>query len=116
MAQTGTLNACYVKYLRELLRNGTSRKPHSYSLILTNKDVHEITKTEELGCFISNLQQKFIARIIRAPNSNQNKMLLFNRDRNAKRGRKAPSLFEQVLKTRNQSREEFCRDAMMDKI
>ena len=115
-AQTGTLNACYVKHLRELLRNGTSRKPNSYSLILTNKDVHEITKTEELGCFISNLQQKFIARIIRAPNSNQNKMLLFNRDRNAKRGRKAPSLFEQVLKTRNQSLEEFCRDAMTEKI
>ena len=115
-AQTGTLNASYVRYLRELLRNGTSRKPNSYSMMLTNKEVHEIAKTEALGCFISDLQQKFIARIIRAPNSNQNKMLLFNLDRNVKIGRKAPSLFEQVLKTRNQSREEFCRDAMTDKI
>ena len=72
--QANTLNASYVKYLRELLRNGTSRKPNAYSMILPNKEVHEITKTKELGCFISDLQQKFIARIIRGPNSNKNKI------------------------------------------
>ena len=115
-AQAGTLNASYVRYLRELLRNGTSRKPGTYSMVLTNKEVYKKTKTVELGCFISDLQQKFIARIVRAPNSNQNKMLLFNQDKNTKRGRKPPNLFEQVLKTRNQSREEFCRDAMENRI
>ena len=115
-AQAGTLNSSYVRYLRELLRNGTSRKPGTYSMVLTNKEVYEKTKTEELGCFISDLQQKFIARIVRAPNSNQNKMLLFNQDKNTKRGRKPPNLFEQVLKARNQNREEFCRDAMENRI
>ena len=60
-AQTGTLNASYVRYLRELLRGGASRKPNTHSMMLTNKEVYEITKTEELGCFISDLQQKFIA-------------------------------------------------------
>ena len=47
-------------------------------MVLTNKEVHEKTKTEELGCFISDLQHKFIVITVRAPNSNQNKMLLFN--------------------------------------
>ena len=115
-AQTDTLNASYVRHLRELLRNGTYRKPNSSSMMLTDKEAHEITKTKQLGCFIPDLQHKFIPMITRAPNSNQNKMLLFNRDRNVKRGRKAPSLFEQVLKTRNQSLEEFCRDAIADKV
>ena len=68
-------------------------------MTLTYKEVHEITKTKQLGCFISDLQQKFIARIIRAPNSNQNKMLLFSQDKNTKRGRKAADLFQQILKT-----------------
>ena len=85
-------------------------------MVLTNKEVHEITKTKELGCFISDLQQKFIARIIRAPNSNQNKMLLFNQDKNTKRGRKAPDLFQQILKPRKQNQEDFCKDAMADKV
>ena len=43
-AQAGTLNASYVRYLRELLRNGTSRKPGMYSIILTDKEVHEKNK------------------------------------------------------------------------
>ncbi len=85
-------------------------------MMLMNKDVYGITKTEEVGCFIPEIQRKFIARIIRASNGNQNKMLLFNLDKNMKRGRKAPSLLQKVLKTQNQSREEFCRDVMVDKI
>ena len=76
-------------------------------MMLTNKEVYEITKAEELGCFISDLQKKFIARILMAPNGTQNKILLFTRDRNVKKGQKSPNLFQSVLKTRNQSQEKF---------
>ena len=42
-AQANTLNASYVRCLTELLRNGTSRKPNAYNMLLKNKEVHEWT-------------------------------------------------------------------------
>ena len=63
-------------------------------MMLTNKEVYEITKAEVLGCFISDLQKKFIARILMAPNGKQNNILLFTWDRNVKRGQKSPNLFQ----------------------
>ena len=76
--QTNTLNATYVRYLRELVRNGKARKENSYSLKMTNQKILHITKRENLSIFMSKLQEKFIARIIRAPNYCQNKKLIFN--------------------------------------
>ena len=85
-------------------------------MLLTNKEVYEITKTKELSFYINSLQEKFIAKIIRSPDESQNKMLLFNNDKNSKRGRKNPNLLTQILENRNQTQEEFCRDAIENKI
>ena len=71
--QTNTMNAQYVRYLRELVRNGTARKGNSYSLKMTNKQILHIAKRENLSVFMSRIQEKFIATIIRAPNICQNK-------------------------------------------
>ena len=106
------MNATYVRYLRELVRNGFARKGNSYSLKMTNQQILHITKREVLSVFMSKLQEKFIARIIRAPNYCQNKKLIFNEDKTTKKGRKGPNIFKQVLEQRQQTQEDFCVEAI----
>ena len=114
--QTNTMNAQYVRYLRELVRNGTARKENSYSLKMTNKQILHITKRENLSVFMSRIQEKFIATIIRAPNFCQNKKLIFNEDKTTKKGRKGPNIFKQILHQRQQTEQDFCTEAIIKLI
>ena len=90
------MNAQYVRYLQELVRNGSARKGNSYSLKMTNKQILHITKRENLNVFMSRIQVKFIATIIRGPNFCQNKKLIYNEDKITKKGRKGPKIFKQI--------------------
>ena len=76
----------------------------------------EITKTKELGTFILELQQSFIGRLIRISDHKQNKKLLFNIDKNIKKGRKCASLFKNIQDERKQTEEEFCKDAVSNRV
>ena len=106
------MNAQYVRYLRELVRNGTARKGNSYSLKMTNKQILHIAKRENLSVSMSRIQEKFIATIIRAPNFCQIKKLIFNEDKTTKKGRKGPNIFKQILRQRQQTEDDLCTETI----
>jgi len=73
--------------LRKMVRGGFRRKPDSWAYILTNTNLIEMCKTESIESFIERQKQRFLAHIIRMPDKSITKRIIFNDEKNTKRGR-----------------------------
>ena len=114
--QIKTLNAVYVRFLRQIIRHGQTKIPGTYKPMLKNEEIYQLTNCEELSSYINRFQGNFMANIITTDNDNTNKRLLFNDDKQTKRGRKGTKLFQQVYVSQNKTEREFCLSAMQKKI
>ena len=103
--------------LRKMIRRGFERKSaedsdeENFSYLLSNSDVLQICKTEDIMSHVANQQFKYLAHISRRSNNNVAKRLLFNDDKTRKRGRPVKTMEQHVLQTHNISADEFYRRA-----
>ena len=82
--------------------------------MLKNVEVCQLTKCEELSTYIDRLQGNFMANIIKTDNDNTNNKLLFNGDKQTKRGRKGTKLLQQAYVSQNKTEKEFCLSAIQN--
>ena len=88
--------------LRKMVKGGYRRKGDTYNYVLSNSDILQHCKTENIHQFISRQQRNFVAHIIRGENNRTTKRLLFNDNTKVKRGRH-PNLYKTVLQNENVS-------------
>ena len=110
--QFNKLNSVYATFLRKMIRNGYSRQTStdgstSYKFKFTNDSLYKICATSSLSSFIEKSQKKYLAHIIRQPNSSYAKQLIFNSDKYHKRGNPGPTLHSQVLNSYESSPADF---------
>ena len=101
-----------------MVRNGfkhVDENNNDFRLVIDNEQLHEICGTKDVSVFIKNQQQKFMAHIVRMDAQRNLKLLTFNDDKYAKRGRPAKSLLEQVTENLNTSVDAFCTMALKRK-
>ena len=116
--QKERIDATYNNMLRKMIRDGFREKntreqnndpdqEHNFSYILTNENVLNICKTENVNKYVSTQQAKYLAHLARQPNNTLTKRLLFNDNKNIKRGRPFVTLEQQVLNSMNMTADEF---------
>ena len=71
--------------------------------------------TSDVNAFIKQQQRGYVAHVIRMPSDRSSKLLMFNDDKNSKRGRMSLTLLDQVTKNENCSIEKFCGLAISKK-
>ena len=106
-AQQTRINGFYCGLLRRMVRGGYRRKDGSMALVYTNDAIYGMCKTPKIASYIENLQQKFLAHIIRRDDQSIIKQLTFNDDRARQRGRQNSTLRKQVLSRSGCSPNEF---------
>ena len=113
--QTSHTNAIYVSMLRKMVRGGYRRKIGTYHYELSNSDILQKCKTEDIYQFIARQQRNFIAHVIRGENNRMTKRLLFNNDATKKPGRRI-SLYMTVLENERSTPDEFNNNALSRKF
>ena len=113
--QQQRIQSTYVTMLRRMIRRGFERKvdengDKTYEYVLSNEDVLEICKTENVLEFIRKQQENYLGHIARHNNTSMVKRLLFNNNKNFKRGRPAKTLEDYVLNGR--SADQFYKEAL----
>ena len=82
---------------------------------LTNNDLHNLCKTEDISAFVLRQQKKYLAHLARQPNRTLTKKLLFNDNKSCKPGPQ-PTLEHVVLKAENSSSNDFYTKALKKEI
>ena len=82
------LSSVYCSMLRKMIKGGYRRKRDSWSYVLSNKDILQISKTEDISKFAARQQRNYAAHVIRKDNDSIAKRAMFNSDHRTKRGRK----------------------------
>ena len=77
--------------------------------VVTNLQLHSITKTETLEHYYKIQRMKWISHIIRRSNDNICKILLFHTVKRTKLGRKTQSLLEEAVKDSGMTHSEFIK-------
>ena len=75
------------------------------------KKLIAICRAVNLTKYIKRQQVKYAAHLVRAPNDTKNKQLLFNANKNKKKGREVPNLILSTSKELNVELDQFCRIA-----
>ena len=115
--QKAKINSVYCKMLRRMVNNGFKRKVDTeFSYHYSNEDILQICKTESITDYVSKQQRKYLANIIRKPNSYIVKKLHFNDDKVTKVGRPLRTLEDEVLQNLGISADNFYRDAIKRKL
>ena len=83
--------------------------------LLTNNDLHNICKTEEINAFVLRQQKKYLAHLTRQPNWALSKRLLFNDNKSRKLGPQT-TLENMVLKAENSTSNDFYKKALNREI
>ena len=110
--QVNHLNSIYVSMLRKMIRGGYRRKEGTYHFELTNKNILEKSKTDDVTKFISKAQQRFVAHVIRGDNNRITKCLMFNDDIYRKKGYQN-SVYKSVLKNVEISPDELHKNSLL---
>ena len=105
------VNTVYIKMLRKMIRNGYQRSDDNH-YIFTNKNVHDICKTEDITDFVGRQQTSYLAHIVRQHNSTLTKRLLFNDNKYTKHGRRTDTLQDKVLKYNQMTADKFFKAAL----
>ena len=113
--QQQRIRSCYNAMLRKMIRRGFERRnrdENDYSFLITNDEVLQISKTEDVISHVEKQQTKYLAHIARRSNANTAKRLLFSDDKNLKRGRPIKTLEQYVLENNNTTADQFYRGAL----
>ena len=117
--QQKRVRSCYNTMLRKMIRHGFERRnrdENDFTFMITNDEVLQLCKTEDVISHIEKQQTKYLAHIARRSNANTVKRLLFNDDKNRKQGRPIKTLEQYVLENNNMSADQFYRGALRRNI
>ena len=123
------LDATYRYFLRHMIFRGHARvnpppragtqaassedseddSEYDWRFLITNADLHSITKTTTVSDYYHQQQFNWISHLIRRDNDNVGKILTFHNVVRTKRGRKSLSILERVIQHSGLSRSEFLR-------
>ena len=79
-----------------------NRDENDYSFLITNHELLQICKTEDVITHVEKQQTKYLAHIARRSNANTAKRLLFNNNKNHKREDQSRLLNSMFLRTTTQ--------------
>ena len=116
--QLERLDVTYRHLLRCMIRNGFTRvdeNNNDFRLQITNARLHTICGTSDLSEFVRKQQRNYCEHVIRMPLHGSLKKLLFNEDKNIKRGRQSKTLVELVLEHDNITLDSLCNRALSKK-
>ena len=92
-SQSSKIDAAFRQLLRKCVRNGLARNSQSqntenrFKYRINNVKLLKICKIENISAYVATQQKKYLAHIVRKPDTSSLKRLTFNNDRNCKRGR-----------------------------
>eukprot|EP00111_Clytia_hemisphaerica_P007839 TCONS_00022791-protein len=88
---------------------------NDFRYVISNNQLQTICGTSDVNVFIKQQQRNYAAHVVRMPSGRLSKLLMFNDDKNCKRGRISLTLLDQVIKNENCSIEKFCGLAIAKK-
>ena len=114
--QRNRINSSYTGMLRKMVKGGYRRKSETeWNFQLTNNELHNLCKTEDISAFVLRQQKKYLAHLARQPNRTLTKKLLFNDNKSCKPGPQ-PTLEHMVHKAENSSSNDFYKKALNKEI
>lgn len=116
--QYDRLDVTYRMFLRRMIRGGfryVDEANNDFRHVINNNRLHTICGTSDVNTFIKQQQRGYVAHVVRMPSDRSSKLLMFNDDKNSKRGRMSLTLLDQVTKNENCSIEKFCGLAISKK-
>ena len=99
--------------LRKVIRNGFARRDtqnEEWSYLITNNQLLDICKTEDIKSHVNKLRQRYLAHVIRLPDDSLTKRLAFNNEKITKPGRQINYITGTIG---DESIHEFARRAKM---
>lgn len=108
--QQQRMRSFYTVMVRKMIRHGFERR-NRYNDVEDSSYAFS-NKTKDVISRVEKQQFKYLAHIVRLKNSNNAKRLLFNDDRNHRRGRPLKAMKQHVLQNNNISADEFYRRAL----
>ena len=104
--QQQQIRSAYVGMLRKMIRGGFDRvvdenNEITFQYVLSSEDVLQICHTEDIMKYVRRQQENYLGHIARKNNTSIVKRLLFNDNRNQKRGRPIKTLEDHVLEGRS---------------
>ena len=84
----------------------------NYKLKYSNSSLYKLCGTDQISIFIKYAQTKYLAQLVRQPDTAITKQLLFNSDKYTKRGNPGPTLLSQVIKNQDVKSAEFFSKSM----
>ena len=95
--QMKNIDSCYVSMLRKMVRGGYKRKEGEWAYKITNEQLIKMCKTESVSDFVKRQRKRYLAHVIRLPNSSTTKRLMFNANATSVPGNYTP-FYQSVLK------------------
>jgi hypothetical protein len=99
-AQKSRVDAAYTSMLRKMVRGGFTRKQDEWGYKMTNEELLDQCKTQTITEFTKQQKKRYLAHVIRLPNTPITKRIMFNADRTMRPGRPTPTYLQTVLDTR----------------
>ena len=115
--QRNRINSSYTGMVRKMVKGkiGNRKSETEWNFQLTNNDLHNLCKTEDISGFVLRQQKKYLAHLARQPNMILTKKLLFNDNKSCKPGPQ-PTLEHMVLKAENSLSNDFYKIALNKEI
>ena len=110
-AQRDRLNSSYTSMIRKMVRGGYKRKEDEWGYQMTNQKLLELCNTESISAFTARQKQRYLAHIIRLPDTSITKRIAFNSDLPTRPGRRTTFL-KSVLQIDGSSIQSFARKAV----
>jgi hypothetical protein len=98
--------------LRKMVKGGYRQQAGTYRFVLSNRDLLEKCRTEDIHDFVSRQQRNFVAHVTRLDNERLAKQVMFNGN-DARRPGRRTTLYGKVIERMEISPEEFNRDALL---
>ena len=114
-AQKYRLNASYMSMLRKMVRGGYKRKPDEWAYQLTNQSLLDICKTESITTFTDRQKSRYLAHLLRLPDTAITKRVVFNADRSVRTGPQT-TFVKSVLDVEDTTLAEFARRSVKKEL
>ena len=115
VAQKDRINAVYYSMIRKMVRGGYKRKPNEWGFKFTNQNLLDLARTESVCSFVERQKKRYLAHVVRLPNTSLVKRMVFNSDATIIPGRQT-TLLRSVLENENMSMKIFGKLAHLKKI
>ena len=90
-------------------------KKFDFGYVITNEELFKITSSDDISAFFREQQQNWVAHIIRQPNHEISKELLFNSEKNHRRG-PLNDILHNVVKNQPQEKGTFVKNCFMRRV